>query len=189
MILKNIIKHKNKIYCGNEFDYSNSSNLSMIYGLYFKDFEEGGEYILGVSYTIDILYEFKNKYMDENEQKNSWIKSIDLLLMSKISLFKNIGLMLKCNKSIEKKYIIEKKNFINSEEIGELFCIEVLENYNGHDKIPIQYLIEIDKKKSNDFEFDKLMKYYNGHISTHPIVLNKFYPESIGTNDYIFSVI
>lgn len=116
MFRNNINKNKLKKKIHNDFDPY--EDFSVIFGLYYKDIEDEGEFLLSISYDVNILYRFRNKYLDENEIKNSWIGAVDLFLVSKISLFKEMNLILKCNNDIMNKFIINKIDFIEKKKLS-----------------------------------------------------------------------
>lgn len=81
-------------------DIYSYDDFLLLFRLYYKD--EEAEYIMSISYDTNVLNEYINKYLNDNEIKNSWIDKVDLLLISKISLLRKIGLILKCDNDIKK---------------------------------------------------------------------------------------
>lgn len=185
------LNNSNKYKLNNNSSNKISSNIDpyenfpVIFGLYFKDIEDDGEFLLSISYDTNILYNFRNKYLDENEIKNSWIGAIDLLLISKISLSKELSLMLKCDNNIQNRFIISKVDYINKKESHKLYCLEFIDyNLNPY-SFSTQHLIVIDSKIIYGKKFNNLLEYFKGFMIKNEIVFDKFYPESIKINTYI----
>lgn len=177
----NLYKLNNKISC----EIVSYDDFTMLYGLFYKGVNDECEFIMSISYDVKILYEFRNNYLDNEEIKNSWIGTVDLLLISKISLFKEIILMLKCNNNIQKKYVMNKVDLIDNKQSYKLFCVELFNNNLTQNSYTKQHLIVIDSKKIYGKNFDNLVKCFKGNMFKNEIILDKFYPESIKMNNYL----
>lgn len=56
-------------------------NFPILFRLYYKDVEHDCEYLLSISYNIYILYNFRNKYLNECEIVNSSLSPLPLALL------------------------------------------------------------------------------------------------------------
>ena len=176
----NKYKLNNKITC----KLDPHEDFPVLFGLCYRDIEDGGEYILSISYNTELLYQFRNKYLDQKEIENSWIGAVDLLLISKISLSKEIGLMLKCDTNIQNRFIINKVDFIKKKETHKLYCLELINNNLTEFSYTGQHLFVIDNKIIYGKNFTNLLEYFKGYMIKNEIILDKFYPESIKLNNY-----
>lgn len=160
-------------------------NKLTIFGLFHRDISGDEEQILGISYNIDILNKFVSDYLDtDDEIYNPYIRQIDLLLLSKISLWGEMKLFCKCCNQIENKFNLSKIDIIKKDIKNKFYYFGLFEN--GFNK---NYLIVVDCKKINYSNLRKMIKYFKGNMSSHEIILDKFYPDSIKVNDYYSELI
>ncbi len=167
--------------------YSDSDNY-LLYGLFYKDIEDSGNYIMAISYDIELLYQFRNTYFDKEEIKNSSVKSIEPLeIIKKIKIF---GILnnLCYSKNTFNNYKVKKNKYINKNTNSyndRFLCFEFYEyNDNINDNCMFQQIIVYNDKYISNKDIQKIKINLKGNLIQHNILLDKFYPDSIRLNNF-----
>ena len=150
-----------------------------IYGLYFINSEYEDVYILSISYDKEFLINLSKEFLDKFDFVNCYIIPIVIYQIKKISFIQKIINKIILNKNI--KYEIKINNKINNFNNYNVFCYSENKLIDNRYKV-IQNILLINKN-NNLIEIKKYID--NKNISSHAIIFDKFYTESIANNNYI----
>ena len=178
-----------------KYDNSNKkyiiSEPDVLYGLFYKDYENLDEYILAISYNIQILYLIRNDNLNSNDIERCWIEKICPYKITKINILDKIYNYIFDNKKSDNNYQIKKTNTIKYNYNIRFYCYEtnIKLNLNHHSDIVCQNLIVFDKSKIPENSIGQIihshyfkLSYQKFKFFNHCVELNKFYPESFKIN-------